>query len=73
MVELSDDALRAFWAVWPSSAVPGFCAVESSSEMYLIVYSPTLPLGARSPRASFSPLITAVDWPRDVPCSGRLE
>jgi hypothetical protein len=28
MVAASEDALRAFCAVWPSSAVPGFWAVE---------------------------------------------
>ena len=62
---LSWTALRAFEAVCASSAVPGFCAVESSSETYLILYLPTLLPASLS--ASFSPEMTASDCPFDVP------
>ena len=50
MVDLSLTALRAFCCVCPSSAEPGFWAVESSSETYLILYLPTLPPALLSAR-----------------------
>ena len=71
MVDGSWTACRAFCAVLPSSAVPGFWAVESSSETYLSLYLPTLPPDWE--KASFSPLMTASDCSFDVPWSGSEE
>ena len=63
-------ALRAFWPTVASSALPA-AAVESSSEVYVIVYLPILSLGDAT--ASLAPFTIAWDWGPEAPWSGKLE
>ena len=62
--------MRALADVAPGSQPPA-CAVESSSDLYVIVKSPTLPPACSS--ASLAPLTVATACVRAGPCSGRLE
>ena len=63
-------ALRALDDVWPGSQPPAW-AVESSSDSYSTVKSPTLPPASWS--ASLAPLTVATACARAAPWSGRLE
>ena len=62
--------MRAFCAVWPGSQLPAW-AVESSSDVYLIMKAPALPPACDT--ANWMPFTSAAVWSLDAPCSGRLE
>ena len=68
---LSCAALRAFADVASGVHLPSACAVESSSDEYLILNLPALPPACSS--ASFAPSTSALAGRCDAPCSGSDE